>query len=143
MTNTSEEVGGWIRRTQFYWPLVRCSVSDHSGGYWVSQETVKHWAKSSSSPRVVHTRYKGCRCSQTESCASMPHSATGSHFNMTVQIFASFNCGAQSGAITCLYSQEDYQLPSLLPCKWMAFYTCLHCASWWTNKPPACVWAGL
>lgn len=49
-----------------------------------------------------------------EGCASTPHHGTGSNFNTTVQSFASFNCGTQSGMITCLHSQKNYQIPSLL-----------------------------
>lgn len=94
--------------------LLTARVLDHSGGYWLSQETVEHWAKSSSSPSVVHIRYKGCRCSHMEGCASVPHNGTGSIFNTTLQSFASFNCGIQSGVITRLHSQKDYQIPSLL-----------------------------
>lgn len=109
-SSTSQRVGSWIR-TQIYWPLVRCLCF---GSFWRvlgipgNSETP---GKSSSSPSVVQVRYKGCRCSQMEGCASVPHNGTCSNFNTTVQPFASFNCRTQSGV--CMFAFTERLSDSL------------------------------
>lgn len=136
-SNASQEVGSWIRRTQFNWPLVRCLCLGSFWRYCISQEPVKHWANPSSSPGLVRVGYEGGRCSRMEGCASVPHNGPGSNSNTTVQPCASFNGGTRPGLITRLHSQKDYQIPPLpFPFKWTVWYACLHRASRCINKPP-------
>lgn len=78
--STSQEVGSWIKKA-----LRGSCLLDHSAGYVVSQERVKHWAKLSSRAQVL----------PNGGCASMLHNVTGSNFTTTVQSFLYFNCKTQ------------------------------------------------